>query len=857
MRKAVCYFLLSNLLFTWGCKVNKSFESDSGKKIEKIILDDVVIKPGNLNKPIPYQPMAKKDIDLIHTRLELSFDENNEWVIGKANLTIKPYFLPIQKFYLDAKGFQINSINGVFNRDTFSLDYTYDSLKLEIFLAKSLSSNDTFKVLIDYIAKPSELRSQGGSAITDNKGLYFINSKGTDPYKPRQIWTQGETENSSAWFPTVDVPGEKHTQEIFVTIRENEKSLSNGLLLSSKKLGNGYKVDYWSQKLPHAPYLTMLAIGDFTITKDKWRDKEVSYYLEPAYAQYAKLIFGKTPKMIDVYSKLTGVDYPWEKFSQVVARDFVSGAMENTGAVLHYEGVQHDDRQHLDNNHEDIIAHELFHQWFGDYVTARSWSQLPLNESFATYGEYLWSESEYGKDFADYQFERARIAYLRSKNKHKTPAIRNYFRNPDELFDVVSYQKGGRVLHMLRNEIGDQAFFRGLKIYLTKNAFGAADIHDLRKAFEEACGMDLNLFFNQWFIGAGHPVLKVNYQYNELAKILKVKVYQVQDSGTGLFQFPVKIGIGKDKGLMKSERIVVSRKYEEFEIPFDENPAYVSFDEEGVLLAQIEEEKTTQQWLNQFMYSNHYGTYYRALEQIRKWKSPELMNDYQKAIHFTINNKYHYKQIHAFELIQKQPAYIDTFKNEIIDIAKSHEVSKNRAEALNCYAILGKESLPMLIEALNDKSYMVISNALIAMSEISLDTALFYCNQLKDFASGEVQESVSEIFAKKGNLALRDYMKTNLGRYGLYRFSILKNMGDYIIKSIVNEGVSSLEILSNYADQSSDKDLGKRLLRISGKLRKQAESEMKSAAGDRKLVYEEFLNKLNQFDEKMKLRSEG
>ena len=309
MRKVICYFLLSNLLFTWGCKVNKSFESGSGKKIEKIILDDVVIKPGNLNKPVSYQPMAKKDIDLIHTRLELSFDENNEWVIGKANLTIKPYFLPIQKFYLDAKGFQINSINGVFNRDTFSLDYTYDSLKLEIFLARSLSSNDTFKVLIDYIAKPSELRSQGGSAITDNKGLYFINSKGTDPYKPRQIWTQGETENSSAWFPTVDVPGEKHTQEIYVTIRENEKSLSNGLLLSSKKLGNGYKVDYWSQKLPHAPYLTMLAIGDFTITKDKWRDKEVSYYLEPAYAQYAKLIFGKTPKMIDVYSKLTGVDY--------------------------------------------------------------------------------------------------------------------------------------------------------------------------------------------------------------------------------------------------------------------------------------------------------------------------------------------------------------------------------------------------------------------------------------------------------------------------------------------------------------------------------------------------------------------
>lgn len=857
MKKLFYYFLLSNLILLLGCKVNKSFESNSGKKMEKIILDDVVIKPGNRNKPVLYQPMAKKEMDLLHTCLEVSFDYENQWVIGRANLLLKPYFLPVQSFKLDAKGFQINSVQGVFKKDTLSLEYAYDTSRLEIFLGGSYNGKDTFKILIDYIAKPSELRSNGGSAITDNKGLYFINPKGTDPNKPRQIWTQGETENSSAWFPTIDVPGEKHTQEIYITLKENETSLSNGLLMSSKKIGNGFKIDHWSQKLPHAPYLAMLAVGNFTVTKDKWRDKEVNYYLEPTYQKHAKMIFGKTPKMMDVYSKLTGVDYPWEKFSQVVARDFVSGAMENTGAVLHYEGVQHDEKQHLDNNHEDIIAHELFHQWFGDYVTARSWSQLPLNESFATYGEYLWNESEYGKDFADYQFERARNSYFRSKNKHKTPAIRNYYNDPDELFDVVSYQKGGRILHMLRNELGDDVFFRGINIYLTKNAFGAADIHDLRKAFELASGLDLNLFFNQWFIGSGHPVLKVNYSYTDSLKLLKVRVFQLVDSETNLFTFPVKIGIGNEKGKVKSEKIIISKKYEEFEIPFGENPQYLTFDEDGVLLAQIEEVKTNQQWLNQFCNSNNYGTYFRSFEVIKKWKKPELMSLYYKATQNAVNNKYFYKQQNGFELISNQPALVDSFKNQILDVGKGHEVSKNRAQALNCYGLLGKESIPTIIQTLNDPSYLVVSNSLSLLAEISLDTAVYFGEQMLDFNSGEVQESISEVFAKKGNLQLRDYMKMHLGKYGMYRFAILKNIGDYLAKSILSEGEMGLEILRNYAESSSDRDLPKRLQKISGKLRKQAETDMKSTTGDVKIVYEQFLNKLNDFDAYLISRTEG
>jgi aminopeptidase N len=862
MRKVVSYFLLSYLILSMGCKVNKSFDSNSAKNMEKIMLDDVVIRPQAKVKTVPYQPMPKRVVDLLHTKLELAFDYDKQWVIGKAFLTIKPYFLPVQNFTLDAKGFEIQQIKAVLGKDTLALTYQYDTFKIDIQLPKELKRTDTFQVILNYIAKPSELKNKGGSAITDNKGLYFINPKETDPYKPKQIWTQGEAENSSAWFPTIDVPGEKHTQEIFITIAENETSLSNGLLMSSKKIGNGLKIEHWSQKLPHAPYLAMLAIGNFTVTKDKWRDKEVNYYLEPAYQKHAKMIFGKTPKMIEVYSKLTGVDYPWEKFSQVVARDFVSGAMENTGAVLHYEGVQHDARQHLDNNHEDIIAHELFHQWFGDYVTARTWSQLPLNESFATYGEYLWNEAEYGKDFADYQFERSRNAYFRSKNKHTQPTIRYFYSDPDELFDVLSYQKGGRILHMLRNQLGDEVFFKGINLYLTKNAFGIADIHDLRKAFEQASGEDLNLFFNQWFLGSGHPIVQVKYDYNVDRKSIVVKVMQVKDSlqsvfnsSQSVFSFPVKIGIGDSSGLVITESIIISKKYEEFEFPYNQIPDYISFDEDGVLLGQLAETKSNERWLNQFLKSKNYGTYNRANDVIKKWNLPADMPLFEKAIRAGITNETWFKQIDALNLLNTQPALIDSFKNTIINLSFNHPVSKVRTEALVTLSSLGKESLPYLIKSLGDSSYMLVSTSLGLIGQIDLDTAIYFANQQVPVSSGEIHESIAELYAKKGNINAGAYFKSQLGKYGLYRSPILRYFGDYITKSILKEGEWCLQILDEYISISSDTDLDKRVIRMNSKIRKQLVTEMKVAPENQQEFYNKLLEQLNNIDKKLKLRS--
>ena len=483
-------------------------------------------EPNWAPKVYDYNPSRTRYHDLIKTKLEVRFDWANAHLIGKATLDLKPYFYPTNKLELDAKGFEIKRVALLKDGNLTDLKYEYDSLVIDIQLDREYSREETFQVFIDYISKPNELDNVGSAAISGDKGLYFINPDGSEPDKPQQIWTQGETMANSCWFPTIDAPNERTLQEMFITVQDKYISLSNGKLVDSQKNADGTRTDHWVQSIPHAPYLFMMAVGEFAKVEDEWRGMEVSYYVEKEYEPYADLIFGNTPEMIEFFSKKLGYDYPWEKYAQIVVRDFVSGAMENTSAVIHAGFLQHDSREHLDATYEDVISHELFHHWFGDLVTCESWANLPLNEGFATYGEYLWREYKYGKDEADQHIQTDLTNYLAEATIKREPLIRYFHRQRDDMFDAHSYQKGGRVLHMLRNEVGDDAFFASLKHYLNKNAFSDVEIDELRMAFEEVTGRDLQWFFDQWYLKPGHPELKVQYGYEDGNAIVEVEQTQ-------------------------------------------------------------------------------------------------------------------------------------------------------------------------------------------------------------------------------------------------------------------------------------------------------------------------------------------
>jgi len=286
------------------------------------------------------------------------------------------------------------------------------------------------------------------------------------------------------------------TDEIYMTVPAKYVTLSNGKLISSIKNADGTRTDYWKMDLPHSPYLLFMGVGEFSIVKDSYKGKEVSYYVEKEYEKVARKIFGLTPEMIKFFSeKVTGIDFPWAKYAQIVGRDYVSGAMENTTSTLHGEGAQQNARELVDGNvWESTIAHELFHQWFGDLVTAESWSNITVNESFADYSEYLWNEYKYGMDAALDDNVSQMGRYFSNPADAKKDLVRFYYADKEDVFDNVSYPKGGRILNMLRHYVGDSAFFKSLNYYLTVNKFGNGSAHKLRLAFEQVTGMDLNWF---------------------------------------------------------------------------------------------------------------------------------------------------------------------------------------------------------------------------------------------------------------------------------------------------------------------------------------------------------------------------
>ena len=370
--------------------------------------------------PKIFRSTAERVNDLVHTKLDAKFDYAKSQMNGKAWITLKPHFYATDSLLLDAKGMDIKQVAIVRHANNIPLKYRYDGMLLDIDLDRTYKGNETYTIYIDYTAKPNEYKGQGSAAITDAKGLYFINPLGTEKGKPTQIWTQGETEATSVYVPTIDKPNQKTTQEFYLTVPAKYVSLSNGKLMSQKNNADGTRTDYWKMDLPHAPYLFFIGVGDYAIIKDKYKDKEVNYYVEKEYAPVAKKIFGNTPEMMKYFSTITGVDYPWVKYSQITGVDYVSGAMENTTATLHSDAAQQDARQLTDeNNWERVIAHELFHQWFGDLVTSESWSNLTLNESFANYSEYLWNEHKYGKDAADAHNYSDMQGYLLSGSGHK------------------------------------------------------------------------------------------------------------------------------------------------------------------------------------------------------------------------------------------------------------------------------------------------------------------------------------------------------------------------------------------------------------------------------------------------------
>lgn len=799
-RSSILSFYLSLLLsISFSCQVANTTDqsyTDAAQINDTIQAEDTVAL--SLATEIsPYRAEKTKFFDLIHTKLAVSFDWEKQYLNGTATLELRPYFYPQSSLTLDAKGFDIHKVALLDSEGAHTLQYQYDGKLLTIALDKNYTREEKLFVEIVYTAKPYEMEAGGSQAITSSRGLYFINADGSDPELPRQIWTQGEPESNSCWFPTLDTPNQRTTQEMYITIDEDFTTLSNGTLIYSQLNEDGTKTDYWKMDKPHAPYLFMMAIGNYAVVKDKWEDMEVSYYVEPEYEQYARNIFGNTPEMLSFFSKKLDYKYPWDKYAQVVVRDFVSGAMENTTASTFMEAVQVTDRELLDKHWDGIIAHELFHHWFGNLVTCESWSNIPLNEAFANYSEYLWTEHKYGIDEADYEGLNEMEDYLAEAESKQVDLIRFYYEDKEDMFDNHSYAKGGRILHMLRKYVGDDAFFASLSYYLKKNAFSDVEIHNLRLAFEAVTGEDLNWFFNQWFLASGHPKLAVTNKYENGTLILQVD--QLQDFvTTPLYRLPLYVDVYYG-GKKERFAVVIDDEREVFEFDVSEQPSLVVFDAEQQLLGEVSYEQDIDELAFQYSNTEKFLSRYRAITGL----SEHLQNVTAKQVlQEALNDSFwgvRQEAIAAFD------GYSDEGKEEIVAkivaMAKGDEKSIVRADALATLVSFGPDQFRDIFKkALEDPSFAVIGAALYGYGQTeAVDKATIFASYEK-VDNVNVIISLADFYALQGVEDKFDWFvqKTKVVTRGdLYYF--LQYFGQYLMKMPAPIQYKGAKILEEFA----------------------------------------------------------
>lgn len=687
-----------------------------------------------------YRESAPKINDLVDTKLDVKFDYDKSYLYGKEWVTLHPHFYPTDSLCLDAKGMNINEVSLLKDGKKTPLKYVYDSLLLNITLDKTYTADEKYTLYIDYVSKPNELKEEGSAAITDAKGLYFINPKGEDKDKPTQIWTQGETESNSVWFPTIDKPDQKTTEQITMTVPDKYVTLSNGLLVSQKKNTDGTRTDVWKLDMPNAPYLFFMGVGDYAIIKDSYKDKEVNYYVEKEYAPVARKIFGLTPEMIKFFSERLNYDYPWPKYDQITGRDYVSGAMENTTATLHTDALQQNARQLVDGNkYEDYVSHELFHQWFGDLVTCESWSNLTMNESFADYSEYLWREFKHGKDDADEYNYKSMQDYLNSGTDDKD-LVRFYYHDREDMFDDVSYQKGGRILNMLRHYVGDDAFFKGLNLYLNTYKYGNGEAQQLRLALEQVSGRDLNWFFNQWYYGSGQPKLNITYAYDAASQTAKVYIEQKQH-GDKIFHLPLDIDVYDAAG-KKRYSVWMNDKADTFEFAVKGKPDLVNVDADKTLLCEKDDDKSVAEYIFQYKHAGNYVDRREAVD----YCIVDFDNDTAKnLVLIALNDPRPNLRKHIIEHL-KSDRLDKSFIAAIENIAKHDTSTLVKAGAIELLGELKDKSYAdFFAAATKDSSYSVAGAALIALVAIDDKRAITLLPELKKDARDDLANAVEQL----------------------------------------------------------------------------------------------------------------
>ncbi len=528
----------------------------------------------------------QRTYDVLHYGLDLVIDEWEKEVAGTVTIQLVP-LKAMSSFQLDAGPMEIRGIRWLRSGAApIVLRHKLRDNVLSVSLPHQLTGNDTLNVAINYRCKP-------------RAGMYFVQPDDEYPGKPLQVWTQGEEEMNHFWFPCYDYPNDMASVDMRVTVNENHVAISNGALVEETHDPAGHTRTFvWYSPKPFSSYLISLVVGTYVKIEEWYKNIPVQYFVYPGQKDDAMRSFGKTVDMMKFFAERIGIDYPWQKYAQVVVSDFMYGGMENVSATTLTDKTIHSARAGIDQSSEGLVAHELAHQWFGDLLTCRSWSHAWLNEGFASYFASLYTERSKGSDEFQYEMLQEQEDLVRSDTgRARRPTVWEGYTQPAEIFDNHIYGRAACILHMLRFVLGDDLFWKGMNRYVSVHRHENVVTGDFQQALEEVSREPLDWFFDEWVTKAGYPVLDVESSYDGRAKSLALKVVQSQmvDSLTPLYRMPIEAEVVTDSGRQVHRLLLEAQREQTFTIPSDRRPLSVLLDPGGWLLKKVQQKRSTKE----------------------------------------------------------------------------------------------------------------------------------------------------------------------------------------------------------------------------------------------------------------------
>ncbi len=701
-----------------------------------------LLYPADENAPL--NRTRDRNIDVHHIKINVSIDIESESVYGHVVHTLSPLETSLKTFSLDAEDMNIRRVR--LNDKDIIFDHLDD--KLQITLDNAIGWDDTIKVRVDYTAYPLV-------------GTFFISPDKTYPDKPLQAWTQGEEDDNHHWVPIYDYPNDRSTFEMILTVDQSLKAVSNGELVSIIKNNDGTHTWHWRENFPMVSYLISFVVGEYVKIEDSYNKIPVNYWVYEENKGEAMRSFELTTDMMKYFEEFTGIDYPYEKYDQIILDDFMFGGMENITLTHNTDRTMHDQFSTPDISSVGLVAHELAHQWYGNMLTTRNWANIWLNEGFATFLSRKYREYKFGYDEGEYIRYGEMLSYYGADRRWNRPTVHDLYYYPMDLFDGHVYAKGSLIINMIHDLLGSDAFSRGIRHYTQINQFKNVETQDLKKSIEETTGQNLDWFFKQWLYEPGYPEYDVKWSYNQRNRTLQLNVKQKQDlNKTGLFQMPVDIRIDE-----KIHTMWIDKKDVVLELPVESKPRMVIFNAGMRIPCKVSFNKSISEWIIQLEEGPHVLDRIAAINVLKDKKG---RRNVENALLKSIKSD-------SFWGVRKEAVYglkklkPKKYAKELIELSEGQDNRTRRAiwSALRNYKNNNDVSIFLQEVIATDLKYYSVSDAFKSLVAIDTSAARKVVENLlnRDSHSDVIRRSAITYFGSVKNDYNYKRLK-NLAAYG-------------------------------------------------------------------------------------------